>query len=250
MSDAAKNTTTRVNTIVVGVPGLPAISIDGFSGTAQPLQQPPVGVTLASPFPVDITGTVSLSFAPGGPNPADDPSIQFSTGGRTATFTIPANTTHATFGSSGLAVQTGSIAGTITLDIVSLQAGGSSLPVPGGLSQSVQVSPGPPMIGAIAVVHTASGIQIQITGVSDTRELTHVNIVFQASPGTTIQTPQLTVALADVASSWFQGSGSAAFGGQFSLTLPFTFTGNVSLSSVSAVLSNSTGDSAAASANY
>jgi hypothetical protein len=249
VSDAANITATLVNSIVVGLPDLPAISISGFSGAMQPLQQPPVNITLSNPFPAPITGTVSLSFAPGGPNPLDDPSIQFSTGGRTATFTIPANATQAAFGASQFAVQTGSVAGTITLTIVSLQAGGASLPIPAGLSQTVQVNAGPPVIGAIALVPTSGGIQVQITGVSDTRELTQVSLAFQPASGTTLQTSQITVPLTAAANTWFQSSTSAPFGGQFSLTLPFTFTGSVSLSSVSAVLSNTVGDSAAASAN-
>ena len=112
------------------------------------------------------------------------------------------------------------------------------------------VNAGPPLIGAIAVVHTSGGIEVQITGVSDTRELTQVSLAFQPASGTTLQTSQITVPLTAAANAWFQGSSSAPFGGQFSLTLPFTFTGSVSLSSVSAVLSNSVGDSAAASADY
>jgi hypothetical protein len=250
VSDATNIAASRVQSIVVGLPGLPAISIDGFSGAMQPLQQPPVNIALSSPFPAPITGTVSLSFAPAGPNPMDDPSIQFSTGGRTATFTIPANTTQATFGVSQFAVQTGSVAGTITLSIVSLQAGSSSLPIPSGLSQTVQLNAGPPVIGAIALVHTSGGIELQITGVTDTRELTQVSVAFQPASGTTLQTPQITVPLTTAANAWFQGSSSAPFGGQFSLTLPFTFTGSVSLSSVSVVMSNSVGDSTAAAANY
>jgi hypothetical protein len=250
VTDASNIAATRVNSIVVGLPDLPAISISGFSGDMQPLQQPTVNIALSSPFPAPITGTVSLSFAPGGPNPLDDPSIQFSTGGRTATFTIPANATQAAFGASQFAVQTGSVAGTITLTVVSLQAGGSSLPVPDGLLQTVQVNPSPPVIGAIALVHTSGGIELQISGVTDTRELTQVSVAFQPASGTTLQTSQITVPLTAAANAWFQGSSAAPFGGQFSLTLPFTFTGSVSLSSVSAVLSNTAGDSAAASANY
>jgi hypothetical protein len=249
VSDAANTTATRVQSIVVGLPDVPAISINGFSGSMQPLQQPPVNITLSNPFPVPITGTVSLSFAPGGPNPLDDPSIQFSTGGRTATFTIPANATQATFTASQFAVQTGSVAGTISLNVVSLQAAGSSLPIPNGLLQTVQINPGPPVIGAIALVQISGGIQVQITGITDTRELTQVTVAFQPTSGTSLQTSQITVPLTTAANAWFQSSSAAPFGGQFSLTLPFTFTGSVSLSSVSAVLSNTVGDSAAAAAN-
>ena len=250
VSDSAKNSTTQVETIVVTIPNLPAISISGFSGSMQPLQQPPVAISLATPFPVQITGTLSLSFTPAGPNPVDDPAVQFSTGGRSATFTIPANTTQATFGSPQFAVQTGSVAGTTTISIVSLQAGGASLPIPDGSVQTVQVGAAPPIIESMTVVHTANGFQLQITGAADTRELTQIAVTFQPAAGTTVQTSQLTVPLTDAANGWFQSSSSAQYGGQFTLTLPFNFTGNVSLSSVSAVLTSSAGNSAPGSANY
>jgi hypothetical protein len=249
-ADSAKATATAVLSIVVGTPSLPAVSIDGFSGTMQPLQQPAVQVTLSQPYPVALTGTLELAFTPGGADPIGDPSIQFSTGGRTAAFTIAANSTQATFSAPQLAVQTGSVQGTITLSVASLEANGSSIPVPGSLSQTVQIAADPPSISSLAVVQTAGGIQVQITGVADTRELTQVTISFQPAAGTALQTQQLTVPLTSGAAAWFASSNATAYGGQFSLTLPFSFSGSVSLSSVSVILSSSAGNSPAASANY
>jgi large repetitive protein len=249
-ADAAQNTTTAPVSIVVATPTLPALSIGGFSGTASPLQQLAVQITLAQPYSVAITGTLSLTFAPAGTNGIDDPAIQFSTGGRGATFTIPANSTQATFSAAPLAVQTGSVEGAITISVASLAANGASLPLPGGLSETVQVAAYPPAIQSIALVQSAGGIQLQIVGVADTRELTQVTVSFQPASGTTLETTQFTVSLAAAASAWFSSSNAAAYGGQFSLMLPFSFSGNVSLSSVSAVLSSSVGSSLTASANY
>jgi hypothetical protein len=45
------------------------------------------------------------------------------------------------------------------------------------------------------------------------------------------------------AATWFSSATAAAYGGQFSLSLPVTFTGSVSLGSVSAVLASSAGNS-------
>jgi hypothetical protein len=250
VADTAGTTATRVHTIVVGVPALPNVSVSGLPSDVQPLQQPALDIALDAPYPVPITGTLSLAFAPVSANPVDDPAVQFSTGGRSATFTIPANATHASFGLGQLAVQTGSVAGTITFSVVSLQAGGSSLTVPDGLTRTANVAAGPPIIRTLAVVHTAGGIQVQMTGLSNTREMTKALVSFQAAPGTTLQTSQISVPLSEVATGWFQSDGSKTFGGQFGLTLPFTFNGSVSLSSVSVILSNGAGDSAAMSANY
>jgi hypothetical protein len=249
VADAAGTASTRIHTIVVGVPALPNVTVSGLPGDVQPLQQPPLDIALDTAYPVPITGTLTLAFAPGN-NLVDDPAVQFSTGGRSATFTIPANATHASFGLGQLAVQTGSVAGTITLSVASLQAGGSSLTVPDGLTRTANVPAGPPLIRTIAVVHTADGIQVQMTGLSNTRELTKASVSFQPAPGTNIQTTQISVTLTDAATGWFQSDASKTFGGQFSLTLPFTFNGSVSLSSISVVLTNAAGDSTAMSANY
>jgi hypothetical protein len=250
VSDSANISATRGYTILVGLPALPTLSIAGLSGNLQPLQQPLVDVSLDSPFPVPITGTMSLSFAASGPTTTDDPSVQFSTGGRSATFTIPANAAHATFGAPQFAVQTGSVTGSITLSVVSLQAEGTSLQIPPASDQTGTVTASPPLVRTLSLVHTQNGIQLQIVGLTDTRDLTQATVTFQPAPGTSLQNTQVIVPLSDVAKGWFQIPDSAAFGGQFGLTLPFTFQGNVSLSSVIVVLSNGSGDSQSVSANY
>ncbi|HUB79023.1 MAG TPA: Ig domain-containing protein [Bryobacteraceae bacterium] len=250
VTDSQKYSATAAMSISIGLPSLPAFSITGFSGTMQPLQQPAVGIAVSQPYPVPVTGTLTLTFTPAGANGINDPSIQFSTGGRSASFTIPANATQATFASPPLQVQTGSVQGAITLSVTALAAGGSSVPVPGGLTETVQLGADPPSIETISVVPTAGGFEVQIAGVADTRDLTQATVSFQPSAGSTLASSQLTVPLGPAASSWFASSAAASYGGQFSLTLPFTLTGNASLSSVSVVLTSSAGSSAPASANY
>jgi hypothetical protein len=182
----------------------------------------------------------------------DDPSVQFSTGGRSATFTIPANATQATFGVPQFALQTGSVAGDITLSIGSLLADGTSLDIAAASPQPLTaiVTPGPPLVRTFSVVHSQNGVQLQIMGLTDTRELKQATVIFQPAPGSSLTNSQVIVPLSDVAKGWFQSADSANFGGQFALTLPFTFQGDVSLGSISVVLSNSSGDSVSVSANY
>jgi hypothetical protein len=250
VTDSVKNSVTQPESLAVGLSKMPAISIGGFSGTMSPLQQPRISVTLAEPFGAAIAGTLALTFKPSGSNPMNDPAIQFSTGGRTANFIIAANAMSATFSSPQLAVQTGSVEGSITLSITSLQSGSSSLPIPGGASQTAEVGAAPPAIQSIKVVQSTGGFELQITAVADTRDLTQASVAFQPVAGTNLQTSQLILPLTSIANSWFQSSSSAAYGGLFVLTLPFTFNGNVSLASVSAVLTSSAGSSALAVANY
>jgi hypothetical protein len=250
VTDSAKSSATRVHTLSVNVPNLPTVAISGLSSTVQALQQPLIDIAVASPYPVPITGTITLSFTPSGPNPADDPSVQFSTGGRSASFTIPANATHATFGAPQFAVQTGSVMGKITISIVSLQAGGTPLTVPPSSDMTAVIAAAPPIISSMSLVHTANGVQVQLTGVTDTRELTQVTVTFQPAAGNQIQNQQVTIPIGSIAGAWFGSSASGSYGGQFGMTIPFTFQGTVSLSAVSVVLSNGSGDSAVASANY
>jgi len=72
---------------------LPAITISGVSAQTDPLQQPSATVQLASAYPADLRGVLTLAFL--SDSFADDPAIQFANGTRTVNFTIPANTTQA-----------------------------------------------------------------------------------------------------------------------------------------------------------
>jgi hypothetical protein len=249
VTDSANLAAAGVQTLVVGLPAISSMTISGPPPATAALQQPAVDVALAAAYPVAITGVLSLTFTPAAANPADDPSIQFSSGGRTAGFTIPANSTHAVFGVPQLALQTGSVAGTITLTVASLQAGTSALTVPDGVALTTKLNPAPPVIRSVALVATGGGFQVQIVGLSNTREVKQAAVSFVPSSGGNLQTAQLTIPLSDAAQQWFQGSDSQPFGGQFTLTLPFSVQGDASaVGSVSVILSNTAGDSPAASA--
>ncbi len=250
VSDANGATGSRVDTIVVTLPSLPGLTLGGPADDVGPLQQPPLDIALNSAYPAALSGRVTLSFAPAGGMP-DDPSVQFSAGGRSAAFTIPANGTHATFGNSPLALQTGSVAGVITVKVESLQSGDSVLPLPSGNARTIRVDPSPPVITGVTVIRTSGGFNVQLTAASNTRDLTQATVSFHPSANSNVATPQAAVPLKDVGQAWFQSAQSAGFGGQFTLTLPFTFQGGaVSLDSVSVKLTNSAGDSQDSSANY
>src|SRR5262249_29079869 len=101
-----------------------------------PGQQARIAVTMATPFPREVTGEVTLTFISNAVIPVDDPAIQFSTGGRTVTFTIPANSTEARFASASdpapLAFQTGTVAGTLKFSgsFTAAAGGGAAFPPP------------------------------------------------------------------------------------------------------------------------
>ena len=85
----------------------PTLSITGVPQSSSSAQQIAFGLVLSAPYTQTITGQVTLAFQPSSSNPMDDPAIQFSTGGRTASFTIPARATAAIFAASAIAFQTG-----------------------------------------------------------------------------------------------------------------------------------------------
>jgi len=222
-------------------------SFTGLSSTAAAAQQLTFALALGAAYPQEITGEVMLAFQPDASlaSPADDPSIQFSTGGLTASFTIPANSTAPV----SFSLQTGTVAGSIAFT-VSWQAGGATLAVPAELTQTIQIAPAVPAISAVIATTTSTGFQLAITGFSNTREVSQALLQFTPAAGQTLQTTTLTVSLTSAATAWFQSSASDQYGSQFILTLPFTVTdGSASaIGSVSVQLVNTQGTSTSASA--
>jgi hypothetical protein len=210
-------------------PALPAYLFTGASGTQSPLQQPGIGISLASSYPLAISGTLTMNVSPD--VFSADPAIQFSTGGRTVAFTIAANTTNAVFanGSSTIKFQTGSTAGAISF-VPSFQtaSGGVQLTPASPQTLSLVVPAAAPVLtGAQVTVQSAAGITLAIIGASNTESLTQLNFVFTPRPNFNLSNATFTVPLSGVASAWFQSAAAQAFGGQFTATVPFSFASSV-----------------------
>ncbi len=206
-------------------PALPAYTISGPSGTTAPLTQPTVGLKLAAPYPVALVGTLTL--APGAGNLPSDPAVQFATGGRTISFRIPANTTDAIFGTQGtqLGLQTGTVAGTVILTpSFATLAGNVDLTPASPTSLQFTVGAAAPTLLSVQVLSPgANGFILQVTGFSTTRTLTSLNIQFTTAPGFNMPTSQFTIDMKAIAATWFQSTSSLTFGGQFRVSIPFTF---------------------------
>jgi hypothetical protein len=222
------------------------VTID-VPGNTGPQQQPRVGVNINQPFPVEITGTLTLTFAPDTANNADDPFIQFSTGGRSVPFTIPAGQTQAIFRVPDLAVQTGTTAGTITL-VTTLLSGGNPIDCNCQLTRTIVIPRSVPVITSARAQRTATGFTVTVTGFSTSREVTQGTFRFA---GTNLQTTEVTVPLTAPFNAWFQSAPSQQFGGQFTLSFPFTIQGDLSsVTSVTVILTNSAGNSQPATASF
>ena len=253
------NGTLRLDNTVVGLtgsgtapPSLPSYTIQGPSGNVPPQTQPAVRLSLSGGYPMAIAGTLTMSVST---DLTTDPAVQFSTGGRTVAFVIPANSTDANFAGQGpqIRLQTGTVASTITLTpSFSLQAGGVDLTptTPTALQFSVP-STAPVLISGQVTNITANSITMSMSGFSTSRSLTALNVQFTPATGFNIPQAQFTIDLRQSSTAWFQSGNSQSFGGQFVIAAPFVFQGTApagqtilqSVSSFTVTVSNASGTS-------
>jgi hypothetical protein len=232
-------------------PPLPAYAISGASGNVAPQSQPSITLTLANAYPVAINGVLTLTTTG---TLGSDPAVQFTTGLRTVPFTIPANGTVADFASQGnqILMQTGTVASTILLTPSFATAAGVDLtPSNPTTLQFTVPTEAPVLIGATAASNGSNSVVLNITGYSTTRKLTTLNVQFTAAAGFSLANSQIPVDLTQAAALWFQSSTSQGFGGQFTVSVPFAFSGTPptgttlvqTIASVSATVSNDVGTS-------
>jgi len=110
VTDASSIRTQKDFTLQVASPAIPNVALDGVSDNAAAAQQTSIDIHLAAPYPTTLSGEITAAFEPDAVVPIDDQAIQFTNGGRSAGFTIPANATHAVFTTSPMALQTGTVA--------------------------------------------------------------------------------------------------------------------------------------------
>jgi hypothetical protein len=202
-------------------PSLPSYQFTGPSGQQQPFQQPAVGLSLQSAYPLDLQGTLTLNVVSGAF--AQDPAVQFSTGGLTVAFTIPANQLQAVFpgGSTQIQYQTGSVAGTILIIPAFQTLSGINLTPSNPATARVDIPRlAPVLLNARITSQTATGLTVAVTGYTTTRTLLSLNFTFTGTSG---QTPiQLPMDVSASSRVWFESASSGGFGGQFTVEVAFT----------------------------
>jgi len=239
LTDAAERTTTKSFSVTIAP--RPELRFSGLGDVVQPTQQPRLQVNLVAAITTALTGRLTLTFAHDAVVPlTDNPEVQFSTGGRTVDFTIPAGQTRAQFGAAqDVGIQVGTVAGTITV---------SASPIGG--SVQTRIARAAPAISTVRVTRTGTGFDVEIIGYATPRQVATATFRF-AAPGADLQTPEVTVNVDSAFTTWYRNSASDPFGSQFRYLQPFTVTGEASaVTSVSVTLTNATGTSSAASANF
>jgi hypothetical protein len=229
-------------TMNVNLPQPPPVTLSGLPNTVAPAQQYTVQVSLGSTYPAPITGQAILSFSPDtGPT---DRTIQFSSGGTTANFTIA---TGSTTNDVPLAIQTGTVSGTITISL-RLQAGGIDITPSPAPSVTTLISRDAPVIRSVQVNRSGTTVNVVVTGYSTAREVTQAAFAFTAASGQTLQ-PAASSIVVDVNSlfgNWFLDSANSQFGSVFIFTQPFTVQGDpTAVIPVSVILTNRIGSATA-----
>jgi hypothetical protein len=246
-TDSGGVTGTIAYQLKVTTPPPIAPTITGVTDTEPPAQQPALSVQLGDVYPLPLDGTMTLAFAPAAGNVVD-PAIKFSNGQTTVNFTIPAGQLDAVFPDASLSLGTGTVAGTITLTLA-FQADGQDVTPNPAPTRVITIPAQAPVITKVTASHTGSGIEVDITGFSNTRDMTSATFTFQAAAGTTLTNSQVTVTADQLFATWYSDPTSTTYGSLFTFAQPFTLSGNTSgIAGVSVTLTNPQGTSSAANA--
>ncbi len=248
VSDASGATAVRPFALTIADPQA-TISIEGDPG---PAQQGRIRLTMATAHPFSIAGQISLTFEPDAIHNGNDGMVLFSNNSKTVQFTIPANSAEAEFAPGELSLQTGTTAGRITLSVTAMQAGSQAIPLASAAKLVISIEQTPPVITEAALSgRSATGFTLQISGYATPREVTRAVFRFTPVSGHTLQNTQATVDLTEPANTWYEDPESAATGGSFVYTQPFTIQGDLSaIQSVAVTLTNSRGDSQQATVSF
>jgi hypothetical protein len=220
VTDSGRRTATKTITINIAAPPSPRLNTPD---TAPGAGQISLSLTIAGGYPADIAGTLTLTFASSVNR--DDQSVRFSNGSRTVNFTIPAGSTQATFtGAPGLAVLTGTTAGTISLTI--------NAPGVPAATQRITINPGPPVLTSVQFQQASGALNVVFSGYSVTGDMTSCAIHFNAATGSNLQAADFTVQMGSAFSAWYGNSASLATGTQFTATVPFSISNGTAASIV------------------
>lgn len=249
VTDSANTSASKPLSIAIAAPTPPTVTITGAPATSGFEQQLPVSFGIGSAYPLNLIGTITLTFTPSVTPSAgvDDQMIQFSSGGRVINFTIPAGQTAPTLtGASSVTVLTGTTAGTITLTTDIQDSNGNDL---GQTTKTIVTTAGVPFISSVSFQQTNGGVTVTVVGFSSTRDMVSGSFTFAPATNVTFPQPAITVPLSSAFSTWWNNTAqSNPYGTQFTLTVPFTTsTESVSVVSVSVSLTNSKGTSSSVS---
>jgi hypothetical protein len=212
VSDAQNRSFTAPCSINVVLPPAPQMQIGALPSAVSPAATNlAIPIQLAQAYSQPIQGQVVLNIQPGGDANQPDPNLRFANGQTSATFTLPA-------GSKRISlplVSTGTVASTVTVTLANLHAAGANLnlyPTP----QRFVIPASAPVVTSACYTSTATGVTLQLSGYSTTRELVRADV--------TVGALNLQTDLTGIATAYFSDPVSIAAGGAFALTVPVALT--------------------------
>ena len=240
--DSASRTATKAFAITVIST---TITLTNVPDTMQPAQQVAIGLTVSSAPSNPISGTLNLSFTSSSVVPLDDPTVMFSNSLKTVTFTIPANSTVATF-PAGTMLLTGTVSGTVVVKATIPQNGTTDVPV-----KTVIVPKTVPMLTNVSAARISGGLRVQVTGYSPERQVINVDFGFDVKTSSGTQRVTLSRGVQQDFDGWYKSGASSAFGSSFVFEQLFNVQGdNSMINSVTVSLTNSQGSGTANSAQF
>jgi hypothetical protein len=203
-------------------PPLPSFHIEGPSGTVGPLEQPAIGFRLDEPYPLPLLGLLTLRV--NSQVFSDDPGIQFATGGRNVNFRIPAGATQAVFpgGASSVRLQTGTIAGSITITPAIATEDGLLLTEDFPPELVLNVAPAAPRLTSVRIGGILQdGFVVLVTGYSTTRSLRQMTLRLTPEADVKLAADSFPLDAESSFRSWYATPESSNFGSQFTVQIPF-----------------------------
>ncbi|MCC6536120.1 MAG: IPT/TIG domain-containing protein [Bryobacterales bacterium] len=219
-------------------PVIPTTSVSSGDATVQPNGNTAASLSLAAAAPVDVTGTLELTFAPaagvvGLPANYIDPALVFVNGGqRRLDFRVPASQTAAltTSGAPLGAINVGTVAGTITVRVISMNAAGVAQNTGNIAPRTIAVPAGAPTItpNSARLVDSPGNVTGRLTGFAPTRAITSATVTFNIASGVTASgSTTFTVPLEPAFTPWFAPTGGGiSHGSRFQLQIPFAVEGS------------------------
>lgn len=215
VEDARRASTRRTCSLSSKIPTFPGSRlVDPQPSVVAPSRAIPVTLQLDTPYPLPISGTLSITNTPetgSGDAQANraDPAVVFSTNGRRSlNFLIPAGSR--TFATT--LATSGSVAGTIQTRVERLTVAGQEVTaLPGAATVAVLQSP--PVLTDACFTVGAGGLNVRLTGFSSTRELKSVTAFLNGA-----EVKDLNIA--SYAVDFFGNDLSVRTGGTFQIDLP------------------------------
>ena len=196
--------------------------------TLDPQTQQPVQLIFAAPYPMEITGRVTLA----GTQDPDATLIQNGQARLSVPFTIAAGATIASFTGGPILLQSGTSSQPFTATATTDTPQQTT-------TQQYSVLPLPPKLTSGQYSPTSNGFDLTLQGFSTTREIQTATFRFHSND--TSSAPY-TMSVANIFQAWYQ-SPSSAGSGIFLYHQPFVMTGLGSITSVDVTLTNSVGTS-------